>query len=86
MKVRMYASHFDRKYVDGLVNGIGVLNVVVSQILGWFDQYIVDGVIKLITTTSGSLGNVARGFQNGRIQMYFVWAVLGIVLVLIVLF
>lgn len=86
LQVRMYASHFDKKYVDGLVNGIGVLNVVVSQILGWFDKYMVDGVIKLITTTSGSLGNVARGFQNGRIQMYFVWAVLGIVLVLIVLF
>ncbi|MEQ6118981.1 NADH-quinone oxidoreductase subunit L [Reichenbachiella sp. MALMAid0571] len=86
MKLRMYVSHFDRKYVDGLVNGIGVLNVVVSQILGWFDKYMVDGVIKLITVISGNLGNVARSFQNGRIQMYFVWAVLGIVLVLIVLF
>ncbi|MEQ9287364.1 MAG: NADH-quinone oxidoreductase subunit L [Cyclobacteriaceae bacterium] len=83
LKEQLYI--FDKKYIDGFVNGYAVVNVVLSQVLGWFDRQVVDGIIKLLTAISGNLGNIARGIQNGRIQSYFVWAILGIVLVLIAL-
>ncbi len=75
----------DKRYVDGVVNFIGVFHVVFSQILGWLDKYLVDGVIRAITRLSGTLGHLARSVQNGRVQSYYVWALVGIVLVLIAL-
>jgi NADH-quinone oxidoreductase subunit L len=75
----------DKRYVDGVVNFIGVFHVVFSQILGWLDKYLVDGVIHAITRLSGTLGHLARSVQNGRVQSYYVWALVGIVLVLIAL-
>ncbi|MFT7161448.1 MAG: NADH-quinone oxidoreductase subunit L, partial [Bacteroidia bacterium] len=44
---------------------------------------IIDGLVKLIASISGNLGNIARGVQNGKVQSYFVWAVVGLLLVLI---
>lgn len=86
LTIRSLSSQFDQKYIDGFVNGFGVLNVILSQILGWFDRSIIDGLVNLITSVSANLGNIARGIQNGKVQSYFVWAVVGLLLVLIILF
>lgn len=86
LTMKSMSNEFDRKYIDGFVNGFGVFNVILSQILGWFDKQIIDGLVKLITSISGNLGNIARGVQNGKVQSYFVWAVVGLLLVLITLF
>ena len=85
MSLKVWLGSFDKKYVDGAVNAFGIFNVVLSQISGWFDRQVVDGTVRLTYTVSGNLGNIARGIQNGKIQAYFVWALLGIVLVLIAL-
>ncbi|MFY0650447.1 MAG: NADH-quinone oxidoreductase subunit L [Cyclobacteriaceae bacterium] len=85
LKIKDLSSQFDKKIIDGFVNAFGVVNVVISQILGWFDKQVVDGLVRLLTLISGNLGNIARSIQGGQIQSYFVWAVLGILLVLIVL-
>lgn len=84
--LRSKSNQFDQKYIDGFVNGFGVFNVILSQILAWFDRSIIDGMVKLITSISSNLGNIARGVQNGKVQSYFVWAVVGLLLVLMAFF
>ena len=71
---------FDRRIVDGIVNISGIGGVIISQITGWFDKHVVDGLVVFITDTTRTLGNMVRHIQGGNIQAYFVWAVIGILL------
>jgi len=72
-------AKFDKRVVDGVVNGLGVSNVVLANLIGWFDRYIVDGSVTLATKIS------MRGIQGGKVQFYFVWAILGFLVIFILM-
>jgi len=78
-------AQFDQRVVDGIVNGLGVSNVVLAYLIGWFDRHVVDGVVTLAAKISMNLGNVTRGIQGGKVQLYFVWAILGFLVIFILM-
>jgi len=78
-------AQFDRRVVDGFVNGLAVAHVVLAHLIGWFDRHVVDGSVALIAKISVSLGNATRGIQGGKVQLYFVWAILGFLVIFILM-
>lgn len=69
-----WAYLFDKYIVDGLVNSIGHIVKILSQVASWFDKYIVDGLVNTIAGTAYYLGHLLRWVQNGRLQNYLGFA------------
>jgi NADH-quinone oxidoreductase subunit L len=61
---------FDKIVVDGLVNSLAKMGVMLSLIADWFDVYIVDGLVNAFASLAKTIGNFARHFQTGRLQHY----------------
>jgi NADH-quinone oxidoreductase subunit L len=68
---------FDENVVDGIVNGLGILNRTLGFVSAWFDLKGVDGAVNGVGATTQAFGSVARLFQTGRIQQYVTFAVAG---------
>ncbi len=60
-------------YRRGLIDGISLL-------CGWFDRYIVDGIVNLVTWSTRKSGEVLRMLQTGVIQDYLYGVILGILI------
>jgi NADH-quinone oxidoreductase subunit L len=76
-------EYVDRKIVDGFVNLIGMAEVVGAHLAGMFDQHVIDGLVNFVATTSGWLGQITRRIQSGQVQLQFVWALIGIALIIV---
>jgi NADH-quinone oxidoreductase subunit L len=61
---------FDRRVVDGAVNGSGWLTVFASLISGLIDRHVVDGAVNLVGRSSEESSFVFRRVQTGLIQNY----------------
>jgi NADH-quinone oxidoreductase subunit L len=65
---------FDKYVVDGLVNLLGYILLVVRWGAGLFDKYIVDGVTFLgFAKFVAWFGDRIRGLQSGDLQGYLRW-------------
>jgi len=69
---------FDRKVVDGAVNGTGWLTVISSWFSGLTDRTIVDGVVNLVGWVVQESSLVFRRFQTGLVQNYALLMLFGI--------
>jgi NADH-quinone oxidoreductase subunit L len=69
---------FDRRIVDGAVDGSASL----TQIASWFshmsDKYVVDGGVNLLAWTVGRSSFLLRRIQTGLVQNYALLMVLGL--------
>lgn len=78
------AALFDRKVIDGAVNGSATITRLLSNSSGWSDLRIVDGIVNGIAALTQFLGASMRRVETGRIQHYFLFFLGGtLVLVLI---
>ena len=68
------SSWADRRVIDPVVNLTGVLVVVASVVVGWFDKKVVDGLVLLTVRITEFFGNIARSFQGGAVQKYIAWS------------
>jgi len=76
--------NFDSYVIDGIVNGVGRLTLLLSDIQQWIDVHIVDGIVNGFGYTIWGIGAVIRQFQTGRVQFYGFVIVFGIVLMLVI--
>ncbi|MBI4892224.1 MAG: hypothetical protein HY821_16470 [Acidobacteria bacterium] len=63
-------AEFDRKVVDGGVNGTAWLTRMTSRISMWYDTWIVDGLVNLSAFTVRAMSYPVRFFQTGFIHSY----------------
>lgn len=61
---------FDAGIVDGLVNGARNLTVTVAMISGFFDKYVVDGLVNLVATVLDAFSKLFRRLQTGYVSNY----------------
>jgi NADH-quinone oxidoreductase subunit L len=73
---------FDRTVVDGGVNGAGWLTRFSSRVSIWWDTWIVDGAVRLISFTVKLFSYPVCMLQTGRVQAYAFFFVAGILVVL----
>lgn len=60
-------------YRKGLIDGLSLL-------CGWFDRYIVDGIVNFVTWSTRKSGEILRMLQTGVIQDYLYGVILGILI------
>jgi NADH-quinone oxidoreductase subunit L len=69
---------FDRKVVDGGVNGTGWLTIFSSWLSGLTDRYIVDGAVNLVGWGTHESSYWFRRLQTGLVQNYALLMVFGV--------
>jgi NADH-quinone oxidoreductase subunit L len=73
---------FDRKIVDGGVNGAGWMGRFASTVSIWWDTWIVDGLVRLTAFSVKLSGYPVRLFQTGHVQSYALVFVAGVMAML----
>jgi NADH-quinone oxidoreductase subunit L len=69
---------FDRRVVDGAVNGTGWLTVFASWLSSLIDKYVVDGTVNLVGRSAEESSFVFRRVQTGLIQNYALLMLFGV--------
>jgi len=69
---------FDRRVVDGAVNGSGWLTVFASWVSSLIDKYIVDGAVNLVGRSAEESSFIFRRVQTGLIQNYALLMLFGV--------
>jgi NADH:ubiquinone oxidoreductase subunit 5 (subunit L)/multisubunit Na+/H+ antiporter MnhA subunit len=69
---------FDRRVVDGVVNGSGRLTIVSSFFSGFTDKNVVDGLVNFVGWIVSESSLIFRRLQTGLVQNYAVLMLLGI--------
>jgi len=69
---------FDRRVVDGAVNGSGWVTVFASWISSLIDRYVVDGAVNLVGRSSEESSFLFRRVQTGLIQNYALLMLAGV--------
>src|SRR2546422_4274421 len=77
---------FDRKVIDGIVNGVGRAGVVVAPGTDRFDRRVIDGAVNAVSLETVRSGLRLRQRQTGQVQSYAWVVVLGIVVVIALMF
>jgi len=68
----------DTYIIDGLVNGVSRLTVLLSNIGGSFDNIVVDGMVNTVAEFSLAVGGKLRRLQTGGVQNYILWVVIAL--------
>ncbi|MFA6542049.1 MAG: NADH-quinone oxidoreductase subunit L [Bacteroidota bacterium] len=76
---------FDGAVVDGIVNGAAFVTKIVSVASSKFDSYVVDGIVNFTAYFAGLFGLLFRKVQTGRVQTYILFALAGM-MALVVMF
>jgi NADH-quinone oxidoreductase subunit L len=69
---------FDRKVVDGAVNGTGWVTIVSAWLSGLTDRHVVDGAVNLVGWTAQESSYWFRRLQTGLVQNYALLMLLGV--------
>src|SRR5712692_843727 len=77
---------FDRKVIDGIVNGVGRGGVVVGSGSDRFDRRVIDGAVNAVSLETVRTSLRLRQRQTGQVQSYAWVVVLGIVVVIALVF
>jgi NADH-quinone oxidoreductase subunit L len=72
-------AEFDRKVVDGGVNGTAWLTRMISTISMWWDTWIVDGLVNLTAYIVRAISFPMRFLQTGWVQSYALVFVAGLI-------
>jgi len=76
-------SKVDTVLINPFFNKISVSIVLLSKVIDLFDRLIVDGLISLIKSVVQILGSMFTKFHPARVQMHFVSAIIGLVIILV---
>jgi NADH-quinone oxidoreductase subunit L len=76
-------SKIDAVLINPFFNKISVSIVVLSKVTDLFDKLIVDGLISIIKNVLQILGSIFTKFHTERVQMHFVSAIIGLVIILV---
>ncbi|HOT00252.1 MAG TPA: hypothetical protein PLY66_04525, partial [Acidobacteriota bacterium] len=71
---------FDLSVIDGFVNGTAAATRGSATVSGWFDKYVVDGLVNLQAWIVQNISNILRRLQTGVAPNYALAIVLGIVI------
>jgi NADH-quinone oxidoreductase subunit L len=76
----------DSNFVDGAVNGTAATTRGTATVSRLFDTYVVDGLVNLVGRINMTLNRFATSLQTGLVQRYFLGAVFGILIFILIYF
>ena len=75
-----FLANFDQAVIDGAVNGTAAATRGSATLSGWFDRYVVDGLVNLQAWVVQNVSALLRKLQTGLIPNYALAIVLGFVI------
>lgn len=75
---------FDLDIIDGAVNGVARVAIIISNIKSWIDVHIVDFLVNLVAILTGFASLAVRRIHTGRVQNYILIAFFGLVLIIVI--
>ncbi|HEV8596018.1 MAG TPA: NADH-quinone oxidoreductase subunit L [Thermoplasmata archaeon] len=85
MGVAAALDWFDRKVIDGAVNGFARVTLAAARASDWFDRRAIDGVVNAFSLSTVRSSLTLQRPQTGRVQNYAAVVVLGLSVVIFVL-
>ncbi|AKQ47466.1 hypothetical protein TH63_03405 [Rufibacter radiotolerans] len=79
LKIASLAQGTDHK-INYLLHGWGKGTVAFSKLTAWGDRWVVDGAVYSIGWLSRGVGWLGKNLQNGNIQSYYLFSLLGLLL------
>jgi NADH-quinone oxidoreductase subunit L len=70
LRISQLAAAFDRRIIDGIVNGVGWLTVLLAAVYRVFDIYVIDFIVNLAGWIPKQTGRALRYLQTGQVQAY----------------
>jgi NADH:ubiquinone oxidoreductase subunit 5 (subunit L)/multisubunit Na+/H+ antiporter MnhA subunit len=83
--IAKFTAMFDRRIIDGIVDGCARVTLWVSKIDDAIDRYGVDWLIDVIGNSTHSLGLTLRAAQTGRLRQYVLFVVIATVALFVVI-
>jgi NADH-quinone oxidoreductase subunit L len=78
-----YAAH-KRFWIDDVIDAAyGVVLLGLSRAVGWFDRYVIDGVLNVVSAWTLTTGDDLRTMQTGRVQDYVYGVAVGLMILLL---
>jgi NADH-quinone oxidoreductase subunit L len=71
------AALIDRRLIDGIVNGVGWVTVLLAHVQRLVDVYVVDLIVNLAGWIPKQVGRSLRCLQTGQVQSYLLGLCLG---------
>jgi NADH-quinone oxidoreductase subunit L len=79
LKLASLTQGTDQK-INYLLHGWGKGTVAFSKLTAWSDRWVVDGAVYAVGWLSRGLGWVGKNLHNGNIQSYYLFSLLGLLL------
>jgi NADH:ubiquinone oxidoreductase subunit 5 (subunit L)/multisubunit Na+/H+ antiporter MnhA subunit len=79
-------ANFDRRVIDGIIDGSAVVTVGLSKLSGLFDKHAIDRLVNLVAQVVYVFGDWGRMIQTGRLRGYLMVLSVGVVLLSIGVF
>ena len=83
LQVSRWNAAIDKRIIDPVLDGLAVTNVVLAHVIGWIDKNLVDGLVNFLARIIRSFANLFSKVQNGKVQSYYIWALLSLLGLLI---
>ncbi|MBM3451116.1 MAG: NADH-quinone oxidoreductase subunit L, partial [Armatimonadetes bacterium] len=75
---------FDQRVVDGTVNLVGGITLLLSRIYRFLDTWVVDGTVNLVGLVTRWISQLLRPVQTGRAYNYLLLAAFGLFLIVVI--
>ena len=76
-------SKIDTVLINPLLNTISIIVVIFSKLTDLFDKLIVDGLVSIVRKVMQIFGLIFTKFHSERVQLHFVSAIIGLVIILV---
>lgn len=83
LAVAKWMQIIEVKIIDAVVDGFAKSAVVLAHVINWIDRYVVDGLVKGAAGLASFSGRAGQRIQNGKIQSYFLFTIMSVILLLI---
>ncbi|MDI6782678.1 MAG: NADH-quinone oxidoreductase subunit L [bacterium] len=84
LKMTEIASAFDQIIIDGSVNGVAWVTILISKLKNLIDIYIVDGLVNAVGWITQNSSRLFRRTQTGIIQNYTLFLILGLTIIILI--
>jgi NADH-quinone oxidoreductase subunit L len=78
LKLSRLTAQFEYLVVNGLVRGLGIGYIMLSNMVSWLDRKVLGGVVLLVTSIPRYLGKVHQATQQGDLQASLLWMLMTI--------
>jgi len=78
-------AEFDRKVIDGIINGLALGTRMLARVDDLIDRYFVDGLVNLMAAWIFDTAIWSRGLETGRLRQYVMFIIVGTVALFIVI-